>query len=467
MRNAGTILHRLINDILDFSKIEAGAIEVNKEPFDLKSMVMAMKQTFEIKLENTNVSFICHFDNQIVNQVIGDELLLQRILLNLLGNAAKFTSTGSITLDVVLEEQFQKDLLISFKVTDTGIGIPEDKLDYIFQDFKQASSSTSIKYGGTGLGLAITKQLVDLMEGLIFVESEVGQGTQFTVELPYKDSGIGIVSKKVTVEGNEQRLKSSAKLLIVEDNEMNRAYIGGLLKKWGIYFEVAKDGIEALEMTKDHLFDLIIMDIRMPRMNGYEATINIRNQGANVNQKTPIVALTASAMESEKSKALELGMNDFLTKPFAPDTLKKMLKEYLAIQQFEKEAPIVQQHYLADLDVSYLESFYEEDYESALEMFEMFLDQIVPEIKEMEALLETKAWVQLRALVHKVKPTFSMVGLTFLTDKAAAIEKDLDRGLNDNAHYETNQLLMAYESSLPLVIEQVNKLKAVVSSIVV
>ena len=464
LRNAGTILHRLINDILDFSKIEAGAIEVNKEPFDLKSMVMAMKQTFEVKLENTDVAFLCHFDSQIVHQVIGDELLLQRILLNLLGNAAKFTATGSITLDVTLEEQFQKDLLISFKVSDTGIGIPEDKLDYIFQDFKQASSSTSIKYGGTGLGLAITKQLVDLMEGLIFVESEVGLGTRFTVELPYKDSGISILPPKEQANGYDHKLKSSAKLLIVEDNEMNRAYIGGLLKKWGIYYEVAKDGIEALEMTKDHLYDLIIMDIRMPRMNGYEATINIRNQGANVNQKTPIVALTASAMESEKSKALNLGMNDFLTKPFAPDTLKKLLKDYLSIQRFEKETPTVQQHYIADLDVPYLESFYEDDYESALEMFEMFLDQIVPEIKELEALTAAQSWAQLRALIHKVKPTFSMVGLTFLTDKAAMIEKDLDDGLHHNAAYETNQLLLAYEASLPLVIAQVNKLKSAVHS---
>lgn len=464
LRNAATILHRLINDILDFSKIEAGAIEVSREPFDLKGMVTAMQQTFEVKLETSEVRFICKFDPQIEYMVIGDELLLQRVLLNLIGNATKFTEFGSITLEVTLEEQFSNDLLISFKVRDTGIGIAEDKLDYIFQDFKQADRSTSIKYGGTGLGLAITKQLVDLMEGLIFVESEVGKGTCFTVELPFKYTDVkpSISGKNVVNEGN---LSKNSTVLIVEDNEMNRAYIGGLLRKWGVKFELAKDGVEALDKTKSDIYDLIIMDIRMPRMNGYDATINIRSQESNKNQHTPIVALTASAMESEKSKALEIGMNDFLTKPFAPDQLKKLLSDYLPLNQFEEIEDVEQEVYHHELDIKYLKSFYEDDYESALEMFEMFLDQIVPEIKEMSPLIETESWSQLRALVHKVKPTFSMVGITGMTEKCSKIEGLLDAGKTAVAKPLVYEVLEAYEKYLPYLVEQITMINRTLETV--
>ena len=457
LQNASGILHRLISDILDFSKIEAGAIEVNYESFNLEGMVRSLKQTFALKLEKEPVDLILNFDKQITNLVIGDELLLQRILLNLIGNAVKFTAQGSITIEVTLEEQFGKDILVGFKVRDTGIGIPEDRLEVIFQDFKQASSSTSIKYGGTGLGLAITKQLVDLMDGLIWVESEVGKGTCFTVELPFKDSGIESV-EVINSASAKSQIDNDFKLLVVEDNHMNRAYIGSLLKKWNINFEVAEDGIEGVEKAKDDPFNLIIMDIRMPRMNGYDATIAIRNH-SNVNKKTPIVALTASAMESEKHNALAIGMNDFLTKPFTPDQLKKLLNDYMSGDVEMEELTTEKSFYLADLDSDYLYSFYEDDYESASEMFEMFLNEIVPELEDLKIAFENKDYVLSRSLVHKMKPTFAMVGMTWVTNKFSNIEQFLDKEATNEAENLWQETKTNYEQYLPVVEAQLEQLK--------
>ena len=460
LQNAATILHRLISDILDFSKIEAGAIELNREPFNLKTLVSSLHQTFALKVDKKPVDLIMDYDSGLENQVVGDQLLIQRILLNLLGNAIKFTERGSITIKVGLEEAFGSDLLVSFKVIDTGIGIPEDKLDVIFDDFKQASSSTSIKYGGTGLGLAISKQLVDLMEGLIFVESEVGKGTCFTVELPLKDTGIRAVEEQ-RKETSTKMLKSDFELLIVEDNAMNRAYIGSLLKKWSIPYDIAEDGIIAVEMANTKVYDLIIMDIRMPRMNGYDATIAIRNH-SNVNKKTPIVALTASAMESEKHTALSIGMDDFLTKPFAPNQLKKLLNEYMENVFDELKETVEETKYLVSLDHDYLYSFYEDDYESAYEMFDTFFSQIVPEVSKLKQVMAFKRFTEARILVHKIKPTFSMVGLTWVTEKFARIEQCLDKDEYSIALSIWQAALDEFEKNLPVVEKQLNQLKSLV-----
>ena len=456
LKNAGNILHKLINDILDFSKIEAGGIEVVKKPFDLYGMVVAMKQTFELKVTEGDVEFWTFIDEDLNSLLIGDELLLQRILLNLLGNATKFTERGSVTLEVNLEERFGEDLLLSFKVIDTGIGIPRDRLGAIFENFKQASTSTSVKYGGTGLGLAITKQLVDLLEGMIYVESEPGIGTTFTVELPFKDSGQKRDASEDRGKSLEQ-VNTKSELLIVEDNEMNRAYIGGLLKRWKINFDFAVDGLEGIEKAKQKGYDLIVMDIRMPRMNGYDATIAIRNQ-TNINQQTPIIALTASAMESEKYKALDIGMNEFLTKPFAPEQLKMVLCDYLpAIGEAEVSGQKTdgdQFAYEPGLDSAYLEEMYEEDYEYAKEMFETFLEEVVQEIALLPSYFEKEEWKALRAATHKVKPAFSMVGLTWLTRLATELEISLDRGEHGAAIGQLQELMDSFREFLPVIQKQ-------------
>ena len=466
LKNAGNILHKLINDILDFSKIEAGGIDVVRKPFDLFGMLTAMKQTFELKVTKKEVEFWAFIDEELDSLLIGDELLLQRILLNLLGNATKFTERGSITLEVNLEERFGEDLLLSFKVIDTGIGIPRDRLGAIFENFKQASNSTSVKYGGTGLGLAITKQLVDLLEGMIYVESEPGIGTTFTVELPFRDSG----QKRATSRNQEKSLdqvNTKSELLIVEDNEMNRAYIGGLLKRWKINFDFAVDGLDGIDKAKRKTYDLIVMDIRMPRMNGYDATIAIRNQ-TNVNQQTPIIALTASAMESEKYKALDIGMNEFLTKPFAPEQLKTVLCEYLpAVEDGEmvgSRAGGDKFAYEPGLDAVYLEEMYEDDYEYAKEMFETFLEEVVRELTLLPTYLEEEDWKVLRAVSHKVKPAFSMVGLTWLTRLCSELEVSLDRGEHGTAIGQLQELMKSYKEYLPVIRRQHEMLEHKVSA---
>ncbi len=454
LKNAGNILHKLINDILDFSKIEAGGVEVVQQPFDLYGMLNALKQTFELKTKSKEVEFWAFIDDQIDTLLIGDELLLQRILLNLLGNASKFTEKGSITLDVQLEERFDEDLLLSFKIIDTGIGIPRDRQEAIFENFKQASNTTSIKYGGTGLGLAITKQLVDLLEGMIYVDSALGIGTTFTVELPFKDSNIRRTEEKEKGKPSD-KVNEQSELLIVEDNEMNRSYIGGLLRKWNIKFDMAEDGLIAVEKARHKLYDMIIMDIRMPNMNGYDATIAIRNQ-KNLNQETPIIALTASAMESEKYKALDIGMNEFLTKPFAPEKLKMVLCEYLPVEDDGIGDKVTDDTFEYDsrLNVKYLIEIYEDDFEYACDMFGLFLEGANENIKLLWEFGKAGQWPELRALAHKVKPAFSMVGLTWLTDKASELESKIDELDYESALELLDEILTEFEQYLPVINRQ-------------
>lgn len=461
LKNAGNILHRLISDILDFSKIEAGGVEVSRHPFDMFGMLSALSQTFELKLEGSSVEFWTFIDESLDTLILGDELLLQRILLNLLGNAIKFTNKGSITFEVNVEERYGEDLLIAFKVIDTGIGIPKDRQGAIFEHFKQASSDTSIKYGGTGLGLAITKQLVDLQDGLISVESEPGFGTTFTVELPFKDTGMKRAVKNRAGDSTDN-FKDTKELLIVEDNEMNRAYIGGLLKKWNIKYDLAYDGVIAVEMARKKTYDLIVMDIRMPRMNGYDATINIRNQ-KNPNQHVPIIALTASAMESEKYKALDIGMNAFLTKPFAPEQLRSTLNEFLKDDHFEND-PVITNDKLnfafnEKLDIEYLNALYEGDIQYAADMFETFLESIDEELASVKYFANNRDWMGLKANLHKIKPALSLVGLTDLSNDVAATEEEILKTNFDHTLELVEELIKNINFSLPIVKNQFSILK--------
>ncbi len=336
--SADNLLH-IINDILDLSKIEAGKVELEEEPFNLEQKINELKRTFQPKANEKKIELITIITKDVPAYVKGDQFRLNQILLNLISNAIKFTSKGSITVRVELKKGSAENCTLLFSVTDSGIGIAEDKLNSIFDTFTQASTDTTRKFGGTGLGLAISKNLVQLQQGYMGVHSKLGAGSTFYFEIPYKTVSPQEIKNIVpqqnqmtegTLKKNNASLLSGARILLVEDNSLNQFVAKQLLKKWESEVAVAETGVEALHMLAETEFDIVLMDLQMPEMNGFEATAQIRSGAAKVlNPKIPIIALTADAFEETRKRVIEAGMNDFITKPFKQDDLYGKISRHI------------------------------------------------------------------------------------------------------------------------------------------
>lgn len=420
LKSSADFLHSLISDLLDMAKIEAGRIEIQNHPFDLVGLLRTTQRVFQIKLENRPIELDLMIDGRIAGNYLGDDVMLNQILLNIIGNAEKFTEEGTIEITVKLKKEDNETCWIEFKIADTGIGIPKEKLDLIFQKFKQVNPQGH-KHKGTGLGLSITKQLVELQGGTLTVKSHEGEGTTFTFTLPFQKSDTEIVKNDYTIEDGTANLEL-CNLLVVEDNIMNQRYISGLLNKWNIPFTIAIDGRKAVEQAHKQHFDIILMDIQMPNMDGYEATLTIRNTN-NLNQNTPIVALTASAMMDQKNKTKAVGMNDFITKPFTPSQLLSVIQKFLKVENLPTPSPVsLSEPTSTLLNFSRLKELYGDDNEYILDMMETFLTDALPDFSGFQALINTNDWVALSKLAHRLKPSLGMVGLTDLEKTMAEIE---------------------------------------------
>ncbi len=458
LKNSAEMLQALISDVLDLSKVRSGNLEVQQKVFDLVGLVRSLVKSSQLRLEERPLSISVNIDPRIENLIVGDDLLLNQILTNLIGNAEKFTLQGSITVSVRIQKKQKGFLWLEFKISDTGIGIPKDKQGLIFQSFRQVNGDIMRKFGGTGLGLAIVKQLVELQNGTISVKSVLDKGTTFTFSIPYKDSGKKSESEELPLLKKIDFDAANTKVLIVEDNYMNRRYICTLLEKWKIDYAIAHNGREGVEMAHHELFDLILMDIQMPEMDGYEATINIRNT-ANMNRQTPIIALTASAMLTQKDKAFTIGMNDYVSKPFNPLQLYEKLTLYLSKNEAMQTCndsgivtPVLETDFAYNprLNTEMLSALYGDDYSYAGEMFNTFLKVIVPDLPKFQEYRQTSDWEMLRRLAHKVKPTFSMVGLTDLEALVLEIETIVK---NDPLNDSLNILLEQLNAQLPQAVD--------------
>ncbi|KAI9549105.1 hypothetical protein GHT06_007397 [Daphnia sinensis] len=412
LKNSAEMLRMLISDVLDISKIRSG-------------MVRSLAKSVQLRLQDKPISITTVFDERIENTLIGDDLLLNQILTNLIGNAEKFTAKGTIGISVKLKARVSEHYLLEFRVSDTGIGIPEDKVDLIFQTFRQVDGDIKRKFGGTGLGLSITKQLVELQGGSIEVESKLGEGSTFIVSLPYKDSGNRVIAKEYNIPNFDKIQVSDKKILVIEDNFMNRKYISTLLTKWGLDFSMAHDGKEGVEAAKKEKFDLIFMDIQMPIMDGYESTIAIRNS-ANPNVDTCIIALTASAMLSQKDKAFQAGMTDYLSKPFTPEQLMDKLQNNTQpsisddLNTDNTEGGFFQ--FNPRLDAQLLDELYANEWDYVREMFKIFIENSIPEYEQLQEAFIKEDYEEVRRLAHKLKPTFGMVGLPDIEKKMLELE---------------------------------------------
>jgi len=414
------MLRILITDVLDLSKVRAGKVEVQQNEFDLVGLVRTIVKSLQLRIDEKPVVVSAHIDPLLQNMVVGDDLLVNQILLNLLGNAEKFTAEGNIDVsvqivdapDLLPHEATSDAFAVEFRVSDTGIGISPEKHELIFQSFRQVDGDIKRRFGGTGLGLSITKQLVELQGGDIRVESTLGKGSTFIVRIPFQDTGKAAhQDEHISTQDHPILNTANKRLLVVEDNSMNRKYIGVLLRKWDIDYEFAVNGREGFEAACARHFSLILMDIQMPAMDGYEATIAIRERSL-LNTKTPIIALTASALLSQKDRAFRAGMDDYLSKPFKPSQLFQKISQFFPFEVDEVEMDEEEQTdaiFHPRLDAVLLDSLYGGDLEYAQEMFGVFLD-LSPDFQQWQEAMSASNWPELARLSHKLKPTFGMVG---------------------------------------------------------
>jgi signal transduction histidine kinase/CheY-like chemotaxis protein len=319
----------LINDILDFSKIEAGKIEFEEADFLIKDLVSNIRLALLQKADEKNIQLKLLVDDDLPDVVIGDPVRLGQILTNLISNAVKFTREGKVTIMASLHNKLNDRIIIDFEVADTGIGIAADKLDNIFESFTQAASDTTRKFGGTGLGLTITKRLLELMGSEIKVKSEIGKGSVFSFRLCLKSSSAHFTSYSNKRLRTEEKSLKGTKILIAEDNQINVILAKQYMKLWDIECDVAENGKIALLLVQTNDYDMVLMDLQMPEMDGYETTRAIRELPGEKFKKLPIMALTASAMLDIKDKAFIVGMNDYISKPFNPAELYRKIADNL------------------------------------------------------------------------------------------------------------------------------------------
>jgi signal transduction histidine kinase/ActR/RegA family two-component response regulator len=318
---SGDDLLVILNDILDFSRIEAGKVNFEKQPFNVRGNVAAIVTMMESKAASKNLKLTSAIDNTIPQMLVGDAVRLSQILLNLVSNAIKFTESGNIRISLSVVDENEANIIVEFVIKDTGIGIPLEKQAKIFESFEQATTNTMRKFGGTGLGLSIAKQLVEMQDGKIFVKSLPGMGAEFYFRLPFlKYTGkLQQKSGREDVDNAEpsEIVKSGkgVRVLIVEDNTINQMLIVKVLQKRDFTIDVAANGVIALSKYRNNDYDIILMDLQMPEMDGYETTRNIRNMPGS-KKDIPIMAMTAHTIKGEMERCLAIGMNDYIPKPF-------------------------------------------------------------------------------------------------------------------------------------------------------
>lgn len=321
---SGNYLTTYINDILEINKIDLSKVEIENINFNLKLLLENIQNSLKELASTNNNNLKLDIDENIPNSIIGDPKKLSQILMNLINNAIKFTANGHVTVIVKLNSIEDKTATVFFEVKDSGIGIPEDKLESVFDRFSQGSIEINKKYGGSGLGLTIVKKLVEILGGTIQLDSVVNQGSSFTFELPFEVSQKPIKEIKKTVINNDS-VFIGKKILLVEDNKINQMITKKMLENKGIHCEIVDNGEESVKISKNQKFDLILMDIHLPGINGTIATEKIRE----FDSTTPIIALTAISLNENKKNLLAFGMNDVITKPFLPEDFYATITKYI------------------------------------------------------------------------------------------------------------------------------------------
>ncbi len=418
MRSSGEILLSLINDVLDLTKLESEKLEMEEIPFNLPNQLHKIVKLMKVKADEKKIALDLIIDPNTPDLVLGDPTRLVQILLNLIGNAIKFTNEGSVTVSVKSLGETEDSSDIYFEIIDTGIGIVSNKINTVFGAFSQAKSDTSRIYGGTGLGLTIVKKLVNLLKGNIIVKSKFGEGSVFQLTLPLKKGSV-----KDEKDDKQQNLSLDDPLglniLLVEDNKVNQLLAKTRLERWECKVDVANNGIEGVKKIQEKLYDLVLMDIQMPIMDGYEATKIIKNDISEQVSKIPIIAMTAYTSKDDIRRALNAGMNDYILKPFSPDNFYKILKKYgdLSKSFEQKENNELNIDSKIESSNQYIDlKFIRQETLNESAILKLLLEQFVKDIdeflKRVPLGLKEEDWELLYRATHKIKPSISMFGIS-------------------------------------------------------
>lgn len=407
----------IINDILDLSKINSGKLQLEQTDFSIKEIINNTQYAFKNKVEEKGIELFSNLDKSLDENYVGDPVRLQQILTNIVSNAVKFTEKGSVTITTKVVKTTSSRSTLQFQIIDTGVGIDPDKIQTVFESFKQEDDSITRKFGGTGLGLAICKQLVHLFDGNIEVESKKNIGTTFIVTIPLvrvKQTQESFENKQPKPKVDLTNKNKGAKILVAEDNTFNQLLIKNVLKNNDYEADVVENGNLVLQKLKENSYDAILMDIQMPEMSGVEATKIIREQLKN--NEIPIIALTANALKDDRLKYISCGMDDYLSKPFDEKDIVKKLNKH-----------IKKGHQSIDYNLDSLIALAREDVGFLKEV----LPQLVSSLKEGEESLamnlEGRAIHKTLLTIHKIKSSISLIKVDVISDLIEEIEAiDLD-----------------------------------------
>ena len=410
IKMSGDALIVLINDILDLSKVDAGKMTFEQIPFNPEFSLSSMLHLFKQKIQEKNLKLEVEYDKNIPEVLLGDPVRLHQIILNLISNAIKFTNDGSIKVFVEKVKETKNKVTLRFSVSDSGIGIEKAKLGKIFENFQQGSSDSSRLYGGTGLGLAIAKKLVVSQGGYIHVESEINKGSTFSFTLDFlktdkkPDAEIEIIEQN----GDLKRIK----ILVAEDVPLNQLLMKTILEEFGFECDIAENGKIAVEKMKVNVYDAILMDLQMPKMNGFEATEYIRKR---LQMKIPIIALTADVTTVDLDKCTAVGMNEYIAKPIDERQLYNKIVKLVKQSVTPGEQTIEENHKEIKrkcTDLVYLMQRTKSNPTLMMEMIALYLEQTPPLIETMKQSLRNKDWDALYSAVHKMIPSFAIMGIS-------------------------------------------------------
>jgi len=458
IRFSANNLLTIINDILDFSKIEAGKFSFDIQTFEIFHILDELNKSIKLSAQSKGLLYEVQVSGAIPKYLKGDSVRLTQILLNLLGNSVKFTYTGKIKLHIDILNETETDIILEFKVTDTGMGIPKDKIGSIFQSFTQVHSHQRFQTKGTGLGLSITKKLVEMQDGEIHVKSQVGKGSTFTFFLPYLKATQKDLEPVEFQENADATRFTNLKVLLVEDNKINQLLARQILVGWGVNVEIANDGFEAIAKLQRRTYDLILLDLQMPEIDGFEVARFVRKTIKPPSNEIPIVALTADAFTETKIRTQEAGMNDFITKPYQQKDLFRVLRKF-SNQEEDKYYSILESSENEEkeigkaLNFEFIKEKFGKDQDTFKYILEVFKNDIGEEINSVREFLAKKDGQSPIRLVHKLVSTFTAMGMPDTAFTLSLMERMMKQGDDTSLVFEK---LIEVETQYKQALVQIN-----------
>ncbi len=421
----------IVNDILDFSKIEAGKLSIQSYNYNIRKVITSLAEGFKTKANEKGILLYTEIDQNIPDIVVGDQYRLNQILTNLIGNAIKFTHEGNIGILVTHKELSEDQIEVYFEVKDSGIGIPKDKLDHIFDSFYQIEEAGHSKSNGTGLGLAITRELISLQNGTLTASSVEGKGSSFCFRLPLTKSKLQSTEETIKTHKRSEKQLEGLRVLVAEDNTMNQFYIKQLMNRLGIEVDIADNGKEAVAIynqKQNGYYNLILMDMHMPVLGGVDAIKKIRTSHKDAVKKVPIVMCTADVFPESRKNAIKAGIDFYLTKPVDEDALKEVLYWLVSDEETnldEVKTPKKEDTHSATVNIAKLKETFDNDEEFIISLLEVFIADTPDDFNSLSTCVERKFYPRASELAHKLKSSFMNLGMMHQGHLLQQIEKNI------------------------------------------